>query len=86
MWSTDKEGAYQARHTAKQLKSSYLTNVMDMNKVKDTAAVTGTMGGYPGRGKVSYSLVHKDDLQLDEGDTNKRMCTVVCEETVFEKA
>lgn len=83
MWTTGKEGAYEARHTQEQFKSSYLTNIMDMNKEKD--AGTKIDGGYPGRGKVSYPLVHKDDLRLQDNDPKKRTCTVICEETVFEK-
>ncbi|KAK5945221.1 hypothetical protein PMZ80_002425 [Knufia obscura] len=88
MWITGdaKTGLFPRRHTEQQLASSYLFNIMEMNKRK-TAAPEDIVAEnkYRGRGKVEYTIVHRDDADLEDDDHSKRRCVVVCEETTSEK-
>lgn len=56
---------------------------MDMNKERSTTVVGERE--VVGIGRVKYDLVHKEDLGLKDVDPQKRRCSVICEETVFEK-
>ena len=88
MWLTSdgKTGLFPRRHTEQQLSSSYLTNSMEMSKTRDAAPQENkSESKYRGRGIVEYAIVHRDDVELKDGNHSKRRCVVVYEETTSEK-
>jgi len=88
MWLTGdaKTGLFPRRHTEQQLSSSYLTSLMEMSKTSDAAPQENkSESKYRGRGIIEYAIVHRDDVELKDGNHSKRRCVVVCEETTSEK-
>lgn len=84
----DKTRLFQRNHTDQQLTSSYLSNIMEMTKKKDTAPEENPLGSqltYRGRGKVEYTLGHRDDVNFEDDSHWKRKCVIVCEEITCEK-
>ncbi len=88
MWLTGdaKLGLFAPRHTEQQLTSSYLSNIMEVNKKRDAAPEENkSMNKNRGRGKVEYAIVHREDADLEDDHHSKRKCVVVCEETNSER-
>lgn len=84
----NKTALFQRNHTDQQLTSSYLSNIMEVTKKKDAAPEENPAGSrftYGGRGKVEYTLGHKDDVNFEDDSHWKRKCVIVCEEITCEK-
>ena len=78
MWTSgeDETMLFPAAHKPAQLEGSYLYNLMEVNKQKVASEAP----------KLEYSIYHRNDLMMDDHNPQKRRCTVVCEQTTFEKA
>ena len=84
MWVTD---TFPARKTDQQLTAPYLINILEMSKKRDAASTQNISAvAFEGRGKIKYALVHRDDIELDDDDPDKRQCIIVCQETTFERS
>ena len=85
MWTS--AALYPPRHTASQLTNAYLTNIIEMSKrqVEGENVIVAPLRGVV-KGKVEYELLHRDDVDLESHDAERRTCRIVCEQTTHEAA
>lgn len=89
IWTTgtSKSGIFPSCHASEHFATAQLINQLEQSRAEIEGPFKTSM---PLRveigGRVEYSLVHRDDADLDDNDPRKRKCTVVCEQTTYEAA
>lgn len=82
MWAGKESGVYPACHTKEQLSRRYLINLLD--GVREMTSTEGDIGVGSSAGKIEYDIVHQDDKDMDDEDSQQRKIIIVCEESTFE--
>lgn len=89
VWTTGnfKTGLFPACHPDSQFETAQLINKLDHSRSQSEGPSKSDM---PLKvdigGKVEFSLVHRDDTDLEDHNPRKRRCTIVCEQTTYETA